>query len=674
MTQLTLNVVDRIFELRKLLSDYSYHYYVLDQPIVPDAEYDRLFRELQDLEKQFPELITSDSPTQRVGATPAEAFRKIKHVTAMLSLDNAFSEEDVTNFHRRVLERLELDPYEKIEYVAEPKIDGMAVNLVYEDGRLTQAATRGDGIIGEDILQNVRAIPSIPLVLRGKHLPKFLEVRGEIYMPLASFEKLNATAIKTSGKIFVNPRNAAAGSLRQLDPSVTASRDLNIFCYGIGKLQGEEQPLSQSEILTMLKRWGLKVNTEIKTVVGVEGCFDYYRMIGAKRAQLPYEIDGVVYKVNDLHKQEILGFVARAPRFALAHKFPAAEELTELLNVEFQVGRTGILTPVARLKPVFVGGATVSNATLHNMDEVRRKDVRIGDTVIVRRAGDVIPEVVAVILERRPVQTKPIVAPEYCPVCGSKVIKIADEVAIRCVNYLGCRAQLKESIKHFASRNALNIKGLGDELIDKLVDVGLVKNVADLYTLTPEKIMGLERQGEKSAQNITQAITNSKHTTLAKFIYALGIREVGEVTAMNLATHFGDLAKLIQAKESELEELPDIGPAVAGQIVNFFREKRNQSLIQDLLTVGISWPKPEVVASNKLFGKIFVLTGTLSSMSRGEAKAKLQALGAKITESVSKGTTYVVVGENPGSKLDKATKLGVSVIDEQQLLKFLQDE
>lgn len=666
------NIRVDLLELRKILNDYSYHYYVLDQPIVPDAEYDRLFRELQKLEDDYPELITHDSPTQRVGAKPATAFRQVQHATPMLSLDNAFDLDDVLNFDRRIQERLEFTIREKITYVVEPKIDGMAVNLVYENGKLTQAATRGDGVVGEDILQNVRTISSVPLVLRGKQFPEFLEVRGEIYMPRISFNKLNADAIKTGSKTFVNPRNAAAGSLRQLDPKVTASRDLDIFCYAIGKLQGKEQPKSQSEVLTMLKARGLKVNAEIKTVAGIEGCLSYYQAIGAKRSQLPYEIDGVVYKVNDLSKQDILGFVARAPRFALAHKFPAAEELTEVLNVEFQVGRTGILTPVARLKPVFVGGATVSNATLHNMDEVWRKDVRIGDTVIIRRAGDVIPEVVAVVLERRLAHTKPIAPPLHCPVCGAKVIKSADEVALRCINYLGCPAQLKESIKHFASRGALNIKGLGDELIDKLVDVGLVKNVADLYALTQEKIMELERQGEKSAQNIIQAIAKSKHTTLAKFIYALGIREVGEVTAQSLVNYFGDLAKLMQAKTNDLEAIPDIGPTVAGQVVSFFHEKRNQTLIQNLLTAGIYWPKPEVVTSKELGGKTFVLTGTLSSMSRDEAKAKLHALGAKVTDSVSKNTTYVVIGESPGLKLDKAKKLGVTVIDEQQLLKILQ--
>lgn len=661
----------RILELRKLLNEYSYYYYVLDEPRVPDAEYDRLFRELQNLEVKHPELITPDSPTQRVGSRPATSFRQIRHKLPMLSLDNAFALDEVLNFDRRIHERLGITHNIKIEYVCEPKIDGAAVNLVYKYGVLTEAATRGDGIIGEDILQNVRTIASVPLRLRGDKFPSFLEIRGEIYMPLKSFNKLNDSASKLGGKTFVNPRNAAAGSLRQLDPKITASRDLDIFCYGIGELAGGKLPTKHSEILAMLKEWGLKVNLEIKIVQGIEECLDYFKIISSKREKLPYEIDGVVYKVNDLHQQSELGFVARAPRFALAHKFPAEEEMTKILNVEFQVGRTGILTPVARLRPVFVGGATVSNATLHNMDEVWRKDVRIGDTVIVRRAGDVIPEVVGVVLTERPKHTKSIVTPKHCPVCGSKIVKSENEVAIRCNNYLWCKAQLKESIKHFASRGALNIKGLGDELIDKLVDMNLVKNVADLYSLSHEKIISLERQGEKSAQNNLEAINRSKQTTLAKFIYALGIREVGEVTAQSLAQHFGDLDKIMDANIDDLQKIPDIGPQVATKIVSFFYEKRNRLLIQELLQAGISWPKEDRTGKKPLAGKIFVLTGTLAMLDRDEAKDKLRELGAKVSESVSKDTTYVVVGENPGSKLDKAKKLGVKLIDEQQFLKIL---
>ncbi|MBU0744936.1 MAG: NAD-dependent DNA ligase LigA [Gammaproteobacteria bacterium] len=661
----------RIIELRKLLNDYSYYYYVLDQPQVPDIEYDRLFRELQDIESKFPDLITSASPTQRIGAKPAAAFPQIHHITPMLSIDNAFDEEGVLNFDRRIHERLHLEDGAKIEYVCEPKIDGAAVNLVYENGVLTQAATRGDGDVGEDILQNVRAISSVPLRLRGSKFPSLLEVRGEVYMAHKNFNKVNLEASKLGHKSFVNPRNAAAGSLRQLDPKITASRSLDIFCYALGALKDYVLPQTHSEVLIMLKDWGLRVNAEIKTVNGIKGCIDYYKLIATKRDRLPYDIDGVVYKVNDLSQQKELGFVARAPRFILAHKFPAQEELTRVLNIEFQVGRTGVLTPVARLEPVFVGGATISNATLHNIEEVWRKDVRVGDTVIIRRAGDVIPEIVSVVKDRRPKNTHLIELPKLCPICGSKIIKSADEVAARCSGSLFCTAQLKEMIKHFVSRGAFNIKGLGDEVIDKLVDANIVKSVADLYSLSQEKLVALERQGEKSAQNILQAIAKSKKTTLAKFIYALGIREVGEVTAQNLAMHFGDLSRLMQASIVELEAVPDVGPAVASQIVSFFSEKRNLELIERLRQSGIYWPQQESSLEKRLYGQIFVLTGALQKMSRDEVKDKLYELGAKISESVSKKTNYVIVGDNPGSKLDKAKKLGVELIDEKKLLEIL---
>ena len=662
---------ERIFELKELLNDYNYYYYVLDQPKVPDAEYDRLFKELQDLEAKYPELITVDSPTQRVGSRPATSFQQIHHVIPMLSLDNAFTKEDVLNFDRRIHERLNLEDTVEIEYMCEPKIDGVAVNLVYEHGVLTKAATRGDGVVGEDILQNVRTIHSIPLILRGHDFPSLLEVRGEVYMPLENFKEFNSSANKIGGKAFVNPRNAAAGSLRQLNSKITAGRSLDIFCYAIGALKKGTLPKRQSEVLENLRELGFKINPEVKVVSGVKECIDYYQSIHNKREGLAYEIDGVVYKVNDLSKQHELGFVARAPRWAIAHKFQAQEELTKVINIEFQVGRTGILTPVARLEPVFVGGVTVSNATLHNIDEVWRKDVRVGDTVIVRRAGDVIPEIVSVIKERRPKHTKIVALPKHCPVCGSEVIKSSDEVAVRCSGYLFCSAQLKESVKHFASRGALNIKGLGDSLIDKLVDVGMVKNVGDLYFLSKEKIVALDRQGEQSAENLLQAIAKSKMTTLAKFIFALGIREVGEVTAQNLAIHFGDLSRIMQAAESDLEEVTDVGPTVANQIVVFFREQRNRDLIEKLLNAGIEWPKLEPALKKPLDGKIFVLTGTLTSMSREEAKERLHNLGAKISESVSKNTSYVVIGDSPGSKLNKAKKLGIELIDEKRLLELM---
>lgn len=665
-------ITKRINELRELLNDYSYHYYVLDQPKVPDAEYDRLFLELQKLEKDHPEFITPDSPTQRIGAKPSSAFKQVKHSIPMLSLDNAFTNEDVLNFDRRIHEKL--NSSKEIEYVCEPKIDGTAISLIYENGKLTKAATRGDGEVGEDVLQNVRTIPSIPLKLRGNNYPHILEIRGEIYMPLAGFNKFNAAAIKTGEKTFVNPRNAAAGSLRQLDPKITANRPLSIFCYALGECSDKTLPTKHYEILLKIKKWGLKINAEIRVVKGINACLNYYQSMTQKRHQLPYEIDGVVYKVNDLQLQNELGFISRAPRWALAHKFQAAEEMTKVLNIEFQVGRTGALTPVARLEPIFVGGATVSNATLHNIEEVWRKDVRIGDTVIIRRAGDVIPEVVGVVKERRPKNTKPIVLPKKCPVCGAEVTKIEGEVVARCSGALYCSAQRKETIKHFASRGALNIKGLGDKVADQLVDSGIIDNVADLYHLTESKITTLERKGEKSAQNLLQAIATSKNTTLAKFIYALGIREVGETTAQSLAEHFGDLNKLMQASADDLEAIADIGPVVAMQITTFFRQKHNRELIENLLKSGIHWPKPEKSGAQPLAGAIFVLTGTLESLSREEAKIKLHNLGAKTSESVSKNTTYVVVGSNPGSKLNQAEKLKIKIIDEKELLKILSTE
>ena len=655
------NIKLKADKLKELLNEYSYHYYVLDTPKIPDSEYDRLFQELQQLEKQHPELITPDSPTQRVGATPRTAFIQVQHKTPMLSLDNAFSDDEVLAFNQRVCERLKIND---IVYVCEPKIDGVAISLVYENGILVKAATRGDGITGEDVLQNVKTIASIPLHLRGHDFPSILEVRGEIYMSKAGFAAFNEEAAKKGEKTFVNPRNAASGSLRQLDPKITAQRPLDIFCY-IGEVKSEEH----YQILLRLREWGLKINPEIKLAYNIQECLDYYVLMLKKRERLPYEIDGVVYKVNNLKLQAELGFVARAPRWAIAHKFPAEEELTVVEAIEFQVGRTGVLTPVARLQPIFVGGATVSNATLHNIEEVWRKDVRVGDTVIVRRAGDVIPEVAAVVLERRPKHTKTIVLPHHCPVCGADVIKGEEEVAARCTGGLFCSAQVKESIKHFASRTALDIVGLGDKLVEQLVDVGLIKNVADLYALTVEQIEPLERQGEKSAANLIAAIAHSKATTLAKFIYALGIREVGEETARSLANYFLELPRLMAATTEDLEKISDIGPVVAKHIVAFFKQKHNCELIDALLRVGIHWDKPHF-KDQPLTGKIFVLTGSLK-VPRAEIKMRLQELGAKVSESVSAKTSYVVAGNDPGSKLAKAEKLGVKIIDEQELAKII---
>ena len=652
---------NKIAKLRELLNEYSYCYYVLDQPQVPDAEYDRLFCELQVLEKQYPELIVASSPTQRVGEKPRSAFTQVPHKIPMLSLNNAFSIEDVTNFDQRVRETLEVS---EVSYVCEPKIDGVAISLIYKNGELTSAATRGDGTIGEDVLANVKTISSIPLRLRGANFPAILDVRGEIYMPKAGFAAFNQAAEKAQEKAFANPRNAAAGSLRQLDVRVTASRPLDIFCYA-----GEIEEMTHYQILLQLQSWGLRINREIKVVQGVRGCLDYYALMLKKRDSLPYEIDGVVYKVNQLKQQQQLGFVARAPRWAIAHKFPAQEELTKVTAIEFQVGRTGVLTPVARLDPVFVGGVTVSNATLHNIEEVWRKDVRVGDTVIVRRAGDVIPEVVSVVLERRPEHTAKVVLPKHCPVCHADVIKDEGEVAARCSGGLFCLAQVKESIKHFASRGAMDINGLGEKLVEQLVDQKLIQNVADLYALTTSAISALARKGEKSAANLIQAINKSKTTTLAKFIFALGIRDVGETTAKALADYFLELPRLMGANAEELEKIADVGPTIAAHIMAFFKQKHNRELIERLLNYGINWEKPQLKGT-ALLGQTFVITGTLS-MPREEIKAKLQDLGAKVSESISRKTNYLVVGEDPGSKREKAQKLGVKVLDEKELLLLL---
>jgi DNA ligase (NAD+) len=661
----------RALELKQLLNEQSYHYYVLDTPIVSDAEYDKLFKELRDIEAQYPSLITLDSPTQRIAEQPLKSFQQVKHTIPMLSLDNAFAADEVHAFAKRLYERLGND-VEPIEFVCEPKIDGLAVSLIYQNGLLVTAATRGDGFVGEDVSQNIRTINSIPLKLRGTNFPKLLEIRGEIYIPLDGFKKFNELALAKGEKIFVNPRNAAAGSLRQLDPKITAARPLNIFCYALGVIEEGTVPKTHYDTLLTIKEFGLPVNPEIVVVKGIEGCLGYYDRLAKIRHNLAYEIDGVVYKVNDLNLQKIAGFVTRAPRWAIAHKFPAQEELTQVINIEFQVGRTGILTPIARLNPVFVGGATISNATLHNISEVWRKDIRVGDTVIVRRAGDVIPEVVGSIKERRPRGTKIVQLPKFCPICSAEVIKAENEIFARCSGGLYCDAQRKESIKHFASRNAMDIKNLGDKLIEQLVDKKLIHNVADLYKLELVELAALEHMGIKSAQKIVDAIKASKNTTLARFIYALGIREVGETTAQILVNSFENLNELMKASYERLQTIQDIGPIVAAHIVTFFRQLHNKELIAELLQQGINWPKPEHKIDQPLAGKVFVITGGLNTMSRDEAKQRLRTLGAKITESVSQKTTYVVVGSDPGSKLVKAKELGVKIITENELLAILQ--
>lgn len=660
----------RIQQLRDEINHHNYLYYVQDAPEIPDAAYDRLLRELQTLEAKHPELITPDSPTQRVGAEPIKAFGQVKHKIPMLSLDNAFSDDEVSDFDRRVRERLEI---ESVEYVAEPKLDGLAISIRYDDGQLVQAATRGDGVTGEDVTHNVRTIASVPLRLMGDDYPPVLEVRGEVYMPKAGFEALNARARENGEKEFANPRNAAAGSLRQLDPRITAERPLAMYCYGVGDIEGQSVPDTHTDILAALRHWGLRVSPEVKTVRGVKEILQYYHKLGEKREALPYEIDGVVYKVNYLDQREQLGFVARAPRWAIAHKFPAQEELTKLLGIEVQVGRTGAITPVARLEPVFVGGVTVSNATLHNEDEVKRKDVRVGDTVIVRRAGDVIPEVAAVVLSKRPKKTKRFVMPTVCPVCGSDVIKVEGEAVARCTGGLFCEAQRKQAIKHFASRKAMDIDGLGDKLVEQLSDQALIHDVADLFSLEHKQIAQLERMGDKSAANLIAALEKSKQTSLDRFLYALGIREVGEATAQSLSRYFTTLEAIESASLEQLQEVPDVGPIVAAHIRAFFQQPHNVEVVEKLLQAGVNWPVIESAeeVEQPLAGQTIVLTGSLQNMSRDQAKQALQSLGAKVTGSVSKKTDLVIAGAEAGSKLSKAQDLGIEVIDEERFIEVL---
>ncbi|GAA3585859.1 NAD-dependent DNA ligase LigA [Marinobacter xestospongiae] len=672
MTQGEPSVAEQMDELRRQIDDHNYRYYVLDDPGIPDVEYDRLFRQLQALEAEHPELVTSDSPTQRVGAGGDTTFESVTHRIPMLSLDNAFDEDEMREFDRRIHDRLETD--EAVEYVCEPKLDGLAVSLHYQNGVLTRAATRGDGYVGEDITGNVRTIPSVPLKLRGEQVPDQLEVRGEVYMPKAGFERLNKSLAEQGEKTFVNPRNAAAGSLRQKNPKVTARRPLEMCAYSVAVPDDGVLPETQWDCLHQVREWGFRTNPEMRLADGVEACLQAYEDLLAKRADLSYEIDGIVFKVNRLDLQGRLGFVSRAPRWAIAHKFPAEEALTVLEDVEFQVGRTGAVTPVARLKPVFVGGVTVSNATLHNMDEIRRLDVRIGDTVFVRRAGDVIPQVVKVVADKRPDNAAEIELPDQCPVCDSDVIQVEGEAVARCSGGLFCPAQRKEAIRHYASRKALDIEGLGDKWIDILVDRELLKTVADIYTLRKADLLGLERMGDKSASNLIAAIDASKTPELWRFIYALGIREVGEATAKGLARHFGTLEALAEADEEALQAVPDVGPIVAGHVRSFFDQPHNQETIAALEANGVQWQEEEVAAdadARPLDGQTWVLTGTLTEMTRSEAKEKLEALGAKVAGSVSKKTACVVAGEAAGSKLTKAESLGLEVLDEAGFVAFL---
>jgi DNA ligase (NAD+) len=676
MAEPSKSVARRVERLRAEVDFHNYRYYVLDDPVIPDAEYDRLLRELQDLEAAHPELVTPESPTQRIGAAPLVEFGEVRHAVPMLSLNNAFSPEEVRAFDRRVREGLGLAA---VEYAVEPKFDGLAITLRYERGRFVQGATRGDGYVGEEVTVNLRTVKAIPLHIEPESSPRVLEVRGEVLMLKRDFEALNRMQARRGEKTFANPRNAAAGSLRQLDSRITARRHLTFFAYGLGELAGESAFATQAEILDHLARWRFPVAPERAVVTGVEGLLAFYERIGKLRGGLPYDIDGVVYKVNALAAQEKLGYVARAPRFAVAHKFPAEEALTKVEAIEVQVGRTGALTPVARLKPVFVGGVTVSNATLHNQDEIDRKDVRVGDTVYVRRAGDVIPEVVRVLAERRPIP-----APRHfnilehypaCPVCGSRVERLEGEAVTRCTGGLYCPAQRKQALLHFSGRRAMDIDGLGEKLVDQLVDNGLVKTPDELYQLNRPTLAGLERMAEKSASNLLDAISKSKTTTLARFIFSLGIRNVGEATAKDLASHFGSLDALMGADEEELLRVPDVGPVVAQSIAGFLAEPHNREVIERLRKAGVEWLEGAgKTAAGVLAGKTFVLTGTLPNLTRDQAKESIESAGGKVAGSVSKKTDYVVAGADPGSKFTRARELNITILDEAGLLTLLEQK
>lgn len=666
-------IEQKLTELRTTLRHHEYLYHVMDTPEIPDAEYDRLMRELRELEAQHPDLIIPDSPTQRVGAAPLASFSQVRHEVPMLSLDNVFDEESFLAFNKRVQDRLKSS--DDLIYCCELKLDGLAVSILYENGVLVQAATRGDGTTGEDITANVRTIRAIPLRLRGDNIPQRLEVRGEVFLPQAGFEKINEEARRTGGKVFANPRNAAAGSLRQLDPRITAKRPLTFFCYGVGALTGGELPESHSGRLQQFKAWGLPVSDRVTLCHTPEEVLTYYRKVEEDRPNLGFDIDGVVIKVDSLALQEQLGFVARAPRWAVAFKFPAQEQMTFVRDVEFQVGRTGAITPVARLEPVHVAGVLVSNATLHNADEIERLGLRIGDKVVIRRAGDVIPQVVNVVLSDRPEETREIVFPTHCPVCNSDVERVEGEAVTRCTGGLICGAQRKEALKHFVSRRALDVEGMGDKIIDQLVEKEYVHTPADLFRLTAGKLTGLDRMGPKSAQNVVNALEKSKATTFARFLYALGIREVGEATAAGLAAYFATIEALEQATIEELQKVPDVGIVVATHVFHFFAEENNRDVIAQLRAEGVNWPAPVVVNAEEIdspfAGKTVVLTGSLSQLSRDDAKARLMALGAKVAGSVSKKTDLVIAGEAAGSKLAKAQELGIAVIDEAEMLRLL---
>lgn len=668
-----MSLQQQIDTLRHDLRRYEYEYHVLDNPTIPDAEYDRLFHQLKALEAAHPELITADSPTQRVGAKPLSGFAQIRHEIPMLSLDNAFSDEEFYAFVKRIEDRLICLP-EPLTFCCEPKLDGLAVSILYVNGVLTQAATRGDGTTGEDITANIRTIRNIPLQLLMDNPPARLEVRGEVFMPHAGFERLNQLALEKGEKTFANPRNAAAGSLRQLDPKITSKRPLVLNAYSIGIAEGVDLPNTHYDRLQWLKSIGIPVNPEIRLCNGTDEVLDFYRDIQNKRSSLGYDIDGTVLKINDIALQEKLGFISKAPRWAIAYKFPAQEELTRLNDVEFQVGRTGAITPVAKLEPVFVAGVTVSNATLHNGDEIERLDIAIGDTVVIRRAGDVIPQIIGVLHDRRPADARPIIFPKTCPVCDSAIVRIEGEAVARCTGGLFCAAQRKEALKHFVSRKAMDIDGVGGKLIEQLVDRELVHTPADLFKLDLTTLTRLERMGTKSAENALASLEKAKNTTLARFIFALGIREVGEATALNLANHFKTLEALQNADLEALQQVPDVGEVVANRILAFWHEPHNVAVVNDLIAQGVHWETVETkeVTENRFKGKTVVLTGTLTQMGRNEAKALLQDMGAKVSGSVSAKTDFVIAGDAAGSKLTKAQELGVTVLTEEEFLAEIQ--
>ena len=665
--------VEEVAALRAQLLDWAEAYFERDAPVVPDADYDQAMKRLEALEREFPDLVTPDSPTQRVGSAPLSEFESVEHRLAMLSLDNAFSSEDMDDFHRRVTERLGAGD---VAYCCEPKLDGVAVSIVYEHGALVLAATRGDGARGENITANVRTISNVPLILIGEGVPPYLEVRGEVVIPRDAFERMNAQARAADEKVFVNPRNAAAGSLRQLDSRITARRPLTFTAYSVGAVEGD-LPAAHDAILRRLSEWGLPISEYMQTVSGIAACDDYYEALARQRDTLPFDIDGIVFKINGMAEQEKLGFVSRAPRWAIARKFPAQEVSTQLLGVDFQVGRTGAITPVARLEPVFVGGVTVSNATLHNADEIERLGVKLGDTVVVRRAGDVIPQIVSVVegnTSGSSPERAPIIFPDQCPDCGSDVAREEGEAVIRCIGGMACSAQLKAVIRHFASRKAMDIEGLGDKLIDQLVDDGLVGSVADIFRLSQPQLAALDRMGDKSSENLLASIDQSRSTTLPKFIYALGIREVGEATARALANHFLELDALLAAPTDELEGVDDVGPIVARHIRGFASDNRNKKVIGDLLALGVNWPPVNVASSEgPLAGTIWVVTGKLESMTRGDAEQRLRSLGAKTASSVSAKTSSVLAGPGAGSKRKKAEELGISIVDETEWLAMLEE-